>query len=114
MSDLIELKSPFKKWPGSLWVPEIVDAHDYNTWWELFMQIEDEIDEGSNEKHATFNTWFSRFHLIKKSTMQLGKSHKGEAYELEQTGLKLPSPKVAKWFIEETDHLLDEATDLKN
>lgn len=114
MTKLIELTSPFAEWPGSLWIPEVIDAADFNTWWERFMEIEEKIEDGVDKRHDVFTAWESRFHLIKRSTLQLGSNHKDVAYELEATGLKLPSNRIAQWFIRETDPYLELEINLKN
>lgn len=114
MSKLVELKSPFKKWPGSLWIPENFDAADINQWWEKFNRFEDAIEAGTETRHLALTTWESRFHLIKKSSLKVGKSHEGTPYEVEPTGLQLPSLQIALWFIQETDPYLTAELDLKN
>ncbi len=111
---LVELKSPFEQWPGSIWIPEFFDAANLNAWWERFNEIEDEVELGTDERHHAFRTWDCRFCFIKKHTLQLGKSFDGQAYEVEPSGLKLPSIKIAEWFIEETEPYLSNELNLKN
>ncbi len=111
---LTELKSPFEKWPGSLWIPEAIDATEFNQWWEAFNRIEDALEMGTDKRHSALTTWESRFHLIKKSTLELGENLEGKPYKVEPTGLKLPSVLIAEWFIQETESYLDLEMDLKN
>lgn len=111
---LVELKSPFKQWPGSIWIPEFFDAAHLNTWWERFNEIEDEVELGTDNRHHILRRWDCRFCFIKKNTLQLGKSFDGQDYEAEPSGLKLPSIKIAEWFANETQLYLDNELDLKN
>lgn len=114
MSKLVELKSPFEQWPGSIWIPETINAYDFNLWWEKFTELEDAIEDGTERRHSTFTTWESRFHLIKKCTLKLGEESDGTPYEVEKSGLKLPSRRIAEWFITEVNPYLEAEMNLKN
>ncbi len=114
MAKLFELKSPFEAWPGSIFVPETIDSTDFNVWWEEFNRIEDGVDAGEDSRHSVLTTWESRFHFIKRHTMKLGKDLKKRPYEIEPTGLQLPSVRIARWFIQETQVILDLEMNLKN
>lgn len=103
---MAKIESPFKEFPGEIVVPDILDADDFNQWWTRVDEIE--LDE-EETRHDCFLVWDARFHLIKESTLDLG-----QGYEIERTGLKLPTPLIAIWFAQETNDLIKNATDLKN
>ena len=102
----MKLTSPFPKYPGEIIIPDELDAEQFNTWWERSHTIEDDEEDG---RYSLFHVWDCRFHFIQSHTIELP-----EEYELEQTGLKLPTPVFAEWFIQETNELIQQASDLKN
>ena len=108
-----KVESPFKEYPGHMILPTMLDADDFNTWWIRVNEIEEDetIEDFRND---LFLMWQARFHIIKEFTLKLGKDENGKPYEFEKTGLMLPSPLIAVWFIEETKELLAQASNLKN
>ena len=100
------LESPFEKYRGELIVPDELDAEQFNAWWLRSNEL-DEAEEDT--RYPLFHVWDARFHFIQSHSIKLP-----EGYELEQTGLKLPTPAFAEWFVQETTFLLNQASDLKN
>ena len=103
----MKLTSPFEKYPGEIVVPEELDAEQFNAWWLRSNELDEAAEEES--RYPLFEVWECRFPFIQSHSIKLP-----EEYELEQTGLKLPTPAFAEWFIQETNFLLDQATNLKN
>ena len=110
MDDIL-LTSPFEAFPGSITVPAMLDAATYQDWYDRVGELNETEDE---KRHSTFQVWDCRFPFIIDHDIQLGKDRNGKPYEIERTGLRLPSPAIAAWIIEETEFLLDDAQDPKN
>ena len=102
----MKLTSPFPQFPGQIIIPDDLDAQDFNQWWQRLCAIDEDEEE---TRHNVFQIWDGRFHFIQSHTIELP-----DGYALEQTGLKLPTPVFANWFIEETNDLLSRANSLKN
>lgn len=106
MSKTIRIKSPFEEYPGYLEIPVNLDALQYNAWYNRADEIAEDEDD---RRHGIFKIWDARFDFILEIGMDLGKD-----YEFERTGLKLPDPQIAFWFVHETVFLIDDANDSKN
>lgn len=110
MDDIV-ITSPFEAFPGSITLPAMLDAATYQDWYDRVRELGDTEDE---KRHSTFQVWDCRFPFLVAHNLQLGKDRNGKPYEIERSGLHLPSPAIAVWFIEETEFLLADAQDPKN
>lgn len=106
MSKTIRLESPFEEFPGFVEIPAILDALQYNDWYNKAQDLADREDD---TRHGIFKIWEARFGFLTETKMDLGKG-----YEFEPSGLKLPDPRIAYWLADETAFLIDQAQDSKN
>ena len=100
------IESPFEDSPGSITIPTMLDAVTYQAWYERVNEIEKASDD---KRHPIFQIWDCRFAFILDHDLDME-----EGYEIERTGLKLPAVDIARWFVKETESLLEEAQDPKN
>lgn len=106
MNQTITLTSPFPNVPGTITIPAMLDAQQFHVWWVRANQLDEDDDDN---RHTAFKTWDCRFHFILKHDLQLP-----PGYEVEKTGLKLPDPRITKWFESETNFLVKDIFDAKN
>lgn len=102
----ITLVSPFPDVPGTVVIPAQLDAQQFHAWWVRANEVDNDEDD---ERHPAFKAWDCRFHFILKQDLQLPKG-----YQVEQSGLKLPDPRITRWFENETNFLVRDIFDAKN
>lgn len=108
---IIKHESPFAEWPGFIELPDYIDARMYTSWYERG----EELRLADDPRPAALQVFDARFSMILVAELDLGTNPKtGEKYQVDHTGLLLPSPLIARWVNSLTDPLLLEASDLKN
>lgn len=98
------IDSPLENWPGYIVVPKELGGEQFHQWWITVKRLEkEEIDERSDELRA----WEARLHMVLDWKIEGLKTA-----DIEPTGRKLPSMKIALFIIQATTPLVNEARSL--
>lgn len=97
--------SPLIEWPGKVTTPCYLNAKEYHQWWTGVGEGQPEDDP----RHWAYFDWETRFHLAKAWNME-----NLDSDQLKENPEDLPDLRIAIWFIQVTNLIIQEATLLPN
>jgi hypothetical protein len=97
--------SPFKRWSGSVTLPLYLTAAEYNKWWMKAQEGQPEDDE----RHWALFEWETRFFMAKSWNLK-----DLDSDQINEDPLNLPDMRLAMWYVEITQPIIKEATNLPN
>ena len=97
------IESPLDNWPGYIFITVELDEEQFSQWWEA-----DKAADTNDNRPDELKAWDTRRHLL--LDFQLGDLTPDNF----PPGSKVPSLKLAMWFISETQPLILQARSLPN
>lgn len=98
------IDSPLENWPGYIVIPKELTAEQFHQWWTTLKRQETEEEDARPEE---LRAWESRLPFVLDWKIEGLKTA-----DIEPTGLKLPSMKIALFVIRATTPLLAAARSL--
>lgn len=97
--------SPLAEWPGTVTTPCYLSAAEYHEFWSMYGKGQPEGDD----RHWAYFDWETRFHLAKAWNL------KGlDNDQLQQDPINTPDLRIVLWFLQITQAIINEATQVPN